>query len=96
MGQTKQWREWHSTMTMAHTALRWPVAGSGIMLNRPKSASATSPGAVSAIRTVVLLRRRQWRLSTKRHRDGYDTAHPRSASNSGMRVSCYRSPASRR
>ena len=27
MGQTKQWREWHITMTMAHTALRLPVAG---------------------------------------------------------------------
>ena len=69
MGQTKQWREWHSTMTMAHTALRLPVTGSVIMPNRPKSASATSPGGVSAMRTVVLLRRRQLRLMTKRRSD---------------------------
>ena len=61
------------------------------MPNRPKSASATSPGGVSAIRTVVLLRRRQLRLSTKRHSDGDDTTHPRSASNSWMRVICNRS-----
>ena len=83
MGQTKQWREWQSTMTMAHTALRLPVAGSVIMPNRPKSASATSPGGVSAIRTVVLLRRRQLRFTMKRRSDGYDTWHPRRASNSG-------------
>ena len=50
-------------MTMAHTALRLPVAGSVIIPSRPKSASATSPGGVSAIRTVVLLGRRQFRFS---------------------------------
>ena len=36
------------------------------MPNRPKSISATSPGAVSSIRTVVWLRRRQFRFRTKR------------------------------
>ena len=53
MGQTKQCREWQSTMTMAQTALRLPVARSVIMPNRPKSASAASPGGVSTIRTAV-------------------------------------------
>ena len=91
MGQTKQWREWHITMTMAHTALRLPVAGSVIMPNLPKSASATSPGGVSAIRTVVLLRRRQFRFTMNRRSDGYDTWHPRMVNNSWMRVICRRS-----
>ena len=91
MGQTEQWREWHSTITMPHTALRLPIAGSVIMPNRPKSASATSPGGVSAMRTVVLLRRRQLRFTMKRRTDGYDTWHPRMASNSWMRVICRRS-----
>ena len=94
MGQTKQWREWHSTMTRAHTALRLPVARSVIIPNRPKSASATSPGGVSAIRTVVLLRLRQFRFATKRCSEVYDTAQPRIASNSWMRVICNRSPVS--
>ncbi len=61
-------------MTMTQTALRWPVAGSVIMPNQPKSASATSPGGVSAIRTVILLRRRQLRLMMKRRSEGYDTS----------------------
>ena len=67
------------------------MAGSVIMPNRPKSASATSPGGVSAIRTVVLLRRRQLRLMMKRRSEGYDTSHPRMASSSWMRVICSRS-----
>ena len=91
MGQTKQWREWQSTMTMAQIALRLPVAGSVIMPSRPKSASATSPGGVSAIRTVALLRRRQLRLMMKRRSDGYDTRQPRMPSSSWMRVICSRS-----
>ena len=62
-------------MTMAHTAWRRPVAGSVIMPSLPKSASATSPGGVSSIRTVVLLSRRQLRFKMKRRSDGYDTAH---------------------
>ncbi len=68
-------------MIMAHTSLRRPVAGSGTRPNRPKSTSATSPGGVSAIRTVVLLGLRQLRLVMKRRRDWYDTEHPRAASN---------------
>ena len=75
-------------MIMAQTALRLPVAGSVIMPNRPKSASATSPGGVSAIRTVVLLRRRS--CGHPRRSDGYDTWHPRRASNSWMLI-CNRS-----
>ena len=66
MGQRKLWREWHSTMIMAQTSLRRPVAGSGISPNRPKSASATSPGGVSSIRTVVLPGLSQLRFRTKR------------------------------
>ena len=81
-------------MISPHTARRRPVAGSTIMPNRPKSTSATSPGAVSSMRTVVWLRRRQFRFRTKRRNDGYDTGHPRAASNSRMRVSCSRSPVS--
>ena len=42
-------------MISAHTARRRPVAGSVIIPNRPKSTSATSPGAVSSMRTVVWL-----------------------------------------
>ena len=45
-------------------------------------ASATFPGGVSSIRTVVLLGLRQLRLVMKRRRDWYDTVHPRAASNS--------------
>ena len=78
-------------MISAHTARRRPVAGSVIIPNRPKSTSATSPGAVSSMRTVVWLRRRQFRFRTKRRNDGYDTGHPRAASNSRMRVNCSRS-----
>ena len=94
MGHTKQCREWHSTTTMAHTAWCRPVAGSVIMPSLPKSASATSPGGVSSIRTVVFLSRRQLRFKMKRRSDGYDTTHPRTASNSWMRVICNRSPVS--
>ena len=55
---------------------------------------ATSPGAVSAMRIVFCLLRRQFRFKTKRRNDGYDTGHPRASSNSRMRVSCSRSPVS--
>ena len=81
-------------MISAHTTLRLPVAGSVIIPNRPKSASATSPGSVSAIRTVRTLRRPQLRFTMNRRSDEYDTWQPRTASNSWMRVTYSRSPVS--
>ena len=65
-----------------HTTLRLPVAGSVIIPSRPKSTSATSPGSVSAIRTVRALRRPQLRFLMNRRNDVYDTVHPRASSNS--------------
>ena len=81
-------------MISAHTTLRLPVAGSVIIPNRPKSTSATSPGAVSAIRTVRTLHRTQFRFLMKRRNDVYDTSQPRAASNSCTRVTFNRSPVS--
>ena len=81
-------------MISAQTTLRLPVAGSVIIPNRPKSTSATSPGSVSAIRTVRTLRRPQFRFTMKRRNDEYDTGQPRTVSNSWMRVTCSRSPVS--
>ena len=94
VGQTKQCREYDNTMISAHTALRLPVAGSVIIPNRPKSTSATSPGSVSAIRTVRTLRRPQFRFLMKRRNDVYDTTQPRAASNFWIRVTFNRSPVS--
>ncbi len=53
-----------------HGPDRLALAGSVIMPNRPKSASATSPGGVSAIRTVVLLGLCRLRFTMKRRSDG--------------------------
>ena len=82
VGQTKQCREYPSTTISAHTARRCPVSGSWIRPSRPKSTSATSPGGVSPIRTVVLLRLLQFRFWMKRRSDWYDTGQPRPNSNS--------------
>ena len=79
---------------MAHTTLRLPVAWSVMIPSLPKSASATSPGGVSSIRTVVLLARRQLRFKMKRRNDGYDTEHLREVSSSWMRLIYSRSPVS--
>ena len=60
-------------MISAHTARRRPVSGSPIRPRRPKSISATSPGALSSIRTVVALRlcqpRRRMNRPHRRVRD---------------------------
>ena len=64
-------------MISPHTARRRPVAGSLILANRPKSTSATTPGAVSSMRTVGLAApAAQFRFRTKRRNDGYDTVTP--------------------
>ena len=61
-------------MISAHTARRRPVSGSSIRPRRPKSISATSPGALSSIRTVVALRLCQPRRRMNRPTDAYETS----------------------
>ena len=78
-------------MISAQTTRRRPVSGSSISPRRPKSISATSPGALSPIRTVAGLRLRQPRRTMNRLNDVYETRQPRPASSSWMRVSCNRS-----
>ncbi len=76
VGQTKQCREYDSTMISARTTLRLPVAGSLIIPNLTKSASAISPGSVSAIRTMRTLRPPQFRFRINRRNDVHDTLQP--------------------
>ncbi|MFC2032204.1 hypothetical protein ACFLUS_02380 [Chloroflexota bacterium] len=45
----------YRTITMTQTSRFRPLSGSHTIPRRQKSISATSPGAVSAIRTVVRL-----------------------------------------
>ena len=81
-------------MISAQTTRRRPVSGSSIRPRRPKSISATSPGALSPIRTVAGLRLRQPRRTMNRLNDVYETRQPRPASSSWMRVTCNRSAVS--
>ena len=81
-------------MISAQTTRRRPVSGSSIRPRRPKSISATSPGALSPIRTVAGLRLCQPRRWMNRLNDVYETRQPRSASSSWMRVTCRRSAVS--
>ena len=64
------------------------------MPSRPKSASATSPGSVSAIRTVRTLRLPQFRFRMNLRNDVYDTVQPRASNNSWILVTRNRSSVS--
>ena len=81
-------------MISAQTTRRRPVVGSHIRPRRPKSISATSPGALWVIRTVRRLFLCQFRRWMNRLSDVYETRQPRPASSSWMRVSCSRSAVS--
>ena len=83
VGQTKQCREYDSTMISARTTLRLPVARSVIIPNLPMSASAISLGTVSAIRTVRTLRPPQFRFRINRRNDVHDTVQPAPTVTSG-------------
>ena len=61
-----------------------------------KSTSTDSPGGISSIRTLALVRLRHLQRATKRYREAYDTWQSSSRNNSWMRVSCSRSPVSYR
>ena len=81
-------------MISARTTLRLPVAGSVIIPNLPKSASATSTGSVSDIRTVRTQRLPQFRFRMNRRNEVHHTVQSRAANNSWIRATFNRSPVS--